>query len=64
MRVKSVTSSTRGGKGTIRIELETNDLPEMGYALERINEVQTAQATPKGRLAKRQLALPAPGDFA
>lgn len=58
-KVKSVTSSTRAGKAILRLELETSDLPELGYCLAALNRVQAAQigtAKPK----KVMLALPAP----
>ena len=58
-RVKSVTSSTRSGKAVIRIELETDKLQELGYALENLMAVQAAQRAPKPK-PTRLLALPSP----
>ena len=58
-RVKTVTSSTRSGKAVIRIELETDKLQEMGYALENLMAVQAAQRAPKPKRG-RPLALPPP----
>ena len=58
--VKSVTSTTRGGKATIKVELETTDFDELSYALRCLNEVQAAQVAPKVRNKPALLALPAP----
>jgi hypothetical protein len=58
LRVKAVTSSSRGEKGLIRIELETLNLEEMGWALRQLNAVIKAQAQPKKKPVT--LALPHP----
>jgi len=65
LRLKSFSATNRGGKSTIRIELETADPYELGYALSNLSEVQKAQRAPKPPPASkvkapRRLALPAP----
>lgn len=66
LRVKSFSSSTKGTNGSIRIELETSDLSELGYALRMLDETQKGQRAkpkpePKAKVAKpKLLALPAP----
>lgn len=67
VRIKSFSSSTRGEKSTIRIELECSDLWELGFTLRALVETQKSQREkpappPKPEKPKRQqpLALPAP----
>lgn len=67
VRIKSFSSSTRGEKSTIRIELECSDLWELGFTLRALAETQKAQREkpappPKPEKPRRQqpLALPAP----
>ena len=66
LRVKSFSSSTKGTKGVIRIELETSDLFELGFTLRTLDEVQKGQRRkpepkPKPKAEKPTLlALPAP----
>lgn len=58
LRLKSFSSTSRSGKSTIKIELETNDPFELGYALQNLSEVEKGQ---KAKQAKpRRLALPPP----
>lgn len=60
LRLKSFSSSSRGGKATIRIELETSDFDDLGYALGRLAKVQDGQKRkPKAAI---RLALPKPED--
>ena len=60
LRLKSFSSSSRGGKATIRIELETSDFDDLGYALRMLVSVQDGQKRkPK---AVTRLALPKPED--
>lgn len=68
LRVKSFSSSTKGTKGVIRIEIETSDLFELGFTLRTLDEVQKGQRRkpepkpkPKPKAEKPTLlALPAP----
>lgn len=65
LRLKSFGATSRGGKSTIRIELETTDPYDLGYALSKLSEVQKAQRAPKPTAAPKKdaparLALPAP----
>ena len=66
LKIKAFSSSTRGGKATIRIELETSNMTEFGWALRSLAETQQSQRAkskpePKPKAAKpRVLALPAP----
>ena len=73
LKIKSFSSSTRGEKATIRLELEVTDLSWLGYTLKELAEVQKEQRRkpkpePKAKVAKPlalpapQLALPAPED--
>ena len=66
-RLKSFSSSTKGTKGVIRIEVECDDLRELGYELGHLAEIEAKQraATQRVEAAKRTpkekfLALPAP----
>lgn len=43
LRLKSYTSTSRGEKMTIRIELETADHFEFGYVLKELGKVQKGQ---------------------
>ena len=64
LRLKSYGSTARGEKMTVRIEVETTDPFEFGYALQSLAEVQKGQrAKPKPKPKAKPLALPAPGDF-
>ncbi|NEX47626.1 hypothetical protein [Pseudotabrizicola algicola] len=56
LRLKSFGATVKGVKATIRIEIETEDMAALGYALGELGEVQ------QGQRAKsvRRLALPAP----
>lgn len=64
LRLKSFSASARGGKSTIKIEVETDDPFELGYTLKSLAEVQKGQrAKPKPKAKAKPLALPAPGDF-
>lgn len=66
LRIKSVSSSTSGGRATIRITLETSSMFDLGFALETLREAQKGQRAkpkpqPKPKAAKQKLlALPAP----
>jgi len=60
LRLKSFSSTSRGGKATIRIELETCDFDDMGYALRCLTKVQEGQKRKPN--AATRLALPKPED--
>ena len=63
LKIKSFSSSTRGEKATIRLELEVSDLSWLGYTLKELAEIQKAQrrkAKPEPKARPKQLALPAP----
>ena len=58
LRLKSFSSTSKGGKATIRIELETSDFYDLGYALKMLASVQDGQ---KRKLKPvTRLALPKP----
>ena len=59
IRLKSFTSTTKGGKAVIRIELETEDMHDLGYELERLKKLQADQAA-EGKRKTSRLALPKP----
>lgn len=56
LRLKSFGAVVKGAKATVRIEIETDDMGSLGWALRELGEVQQAQ---RAKPAKR-LALPAP----
>lgn len=70
MRLKSFSSATKGTKGTVKIEVEIDDLWNMGYFLRGLAELEAEQKAkavaarkPKAKPEPRQpqqLALPAP----
>lgn len=66
LRLKALSSSSNGSKGTIRITLETSSMFDLGFALEELRNVQKGQREkrkpePKPKAAKpKMLALPAP----
>lgn len=64
LRLKSFGASSKGARSTIRIELETDDAFELGYALQSLAQVQQEQKpvkpAPKQQTKAKQLALPAP----
>lgn len=59
IRLKSFTSASRGGKATIRIELETADMSQFGYFLQSLGRLQQEQKVPPPK-PKTRLALPKP----
>ena len=70
MRLKSFSSATKGTKGTVKIEVEIDDLWDMGFFLRELAQLDAKQkakvvearkpkAKPEPRQQK-QLALPAP----
>lgn len=65
-RLKSFSSSSRGDKGLIKLEVEVSKLRELGYALSRLQrqmEEQEAADLAKRETAKKRpklLALPKP----
>jgi hypothetical protein len=62
LRLKAFSSSSRGGRFSIRIEVETDDPAKFGFALADLVEVQKGQKAkpaPK-KPAQKLLALPAP----
>lgn len=62
LRLKSYSATTKGGKSTLRIEIETSDPHELAYALNELASVQAGQKAPKPepKPKARMLALPAP----
>lgn len=65
MRLKSFSSATRGTKGVIKIEVETDDLDELGFflgSLARLAQQQKLEADLKRAAGKKPklLALPKP----
>ena len=65
VRLKSFSSATRGTKGVIKIEIETDDLSELGFflsSLSRLQEQQKLEAELRRKAVKKPklLALPAP----
>lgn len=63
LRLKAFSSVSRGGKCTIKIEIETTSPYHMGYALEQLAEVQAGQKVVAQKSApkpKAPLALPKP----
>lgn len=62
LRLKSFTSSSRGEKMTIKIEIETTDFYEAAYALKELAGVQKGQRT-KPKSKAKPLALPKPEDL-
>lgn len=61
LRIKSFSSSTKGEKGTIRIEIECSDLDHLGYALRSLANTQKAQrAKPEKPKRENPKALPPP----
>ena len=65
-RLKAFSSSSRGDKALIKMEVEVSELREMGYALSRLQrqmEEQKAADLAKREAAKKRpklLALPKP----
>lgn len=65
LRLKSFSSATRGTKGVIKIEFETDDLDELGFflaSLARLADQQKLEANLKRKTAQKPklLALPKP----
>lgn len=64
LRLKNVSSSTRNGKGVIKIELETDSLDHLSWAVRDLEEVRRGQRAkpekPKPQPKTKLLALPAP----
>ncbi len=59
IRLKSFSSSVRGGKATIRVELETEDMNELGFELSSLKLLQQKQMA-EGKRKPARLALPKP----
>ena len=67
LRLKSFSSSSRGGNALIKIEIEVRDLSAIGYALSRLQRLMEEQkaadrATSTANTKPKLLALPKPGD--
>lgn len=64
LRLKSFSSTSRGTRMTIRIEIETSDPLDFGFALQALTEVQRGQRAkpekPKPQSKAKPLALPVP----
>lgn len=61
LRVKNVSSSTRNGKGVLKIEIETDSLDHLGWAIKDLEQVRLDQrAKPKPKPKAKPLALPPP----
>ncbi len=65
LRLKSFSGASKNGKHVIRIEIETTDTSNFGYALRDLGDVQAGQK-PRKAPAKspkaKPLALPEPED--
>lgn len=62
-RLRSFSGNSKGGKSTIRIEIETVDCAEFGFFLSGLAEIerrQTVKPPPKRR--RETLLLAAPGE--
>lgn len=56
LKLRAFSASVKGAKAILRIEIETEDISKLGFALQELGEVQKGQrAKPHARLA-----LPAP----
>ena len=55
-RVKSFSSASRGGRSTVKIELDVPDPHELGWMLEELSKAQRA-AAPARPARKAQLLL-------
>lgn len=65
LRLKSFGATSKGARSTIRIELETEDAYELGYALQSLDQVQQEQKSVKPQTKAKQVtlsALPGPED--
>jgi len=64
LRLKNVSSSTRNGKGVLKIEIETDSLDHLSWAVRDLEEVRRNQRAkpekPKAQPKTKPLALPAP----
>lgn len=64
LRLKNVSSSTRNGKGIIKIEIEADSLEHLAWAIRDLEEVRKGQRArpekPKQQPKSKLLALPAP----
>lgn len=61
LRIKSFSSSTKGEKGIIRIEIECSDLGHLGFALRTLANTQKAKrAMPEKPKPEKPKALPPP----
>ncbi|WP_353428735.1 hypothetical protein [Paracoccus denitrificans] len=66
LRLKNVSSSTRNGKGVIKIEIETDSLDHLSWAVRDLEEVRRGQRAkpeppkPHPQPKSKPLALPAP----
>lgn len=67
LRIKSFSSTTKGERAVLRIDLEITDLSWLGYTLKELAEAQKKQRQkpkpePKPKVQKpaKPLALPAP----
>ena len=63
--LKTYSAASKGGKSTIKIEIETTDHFELAYMLRQLGEIEAAQKAPKkpepaAKKAEKPLALPAP----
>lgn len=45
-RLKSFVSSSRGTRGTVRIEIECSDMDDFGYLLKKLVELDAEQKPP------------------
>lgn len=64
LRLKSFTSTSRGAKTTLKIELVSDDPYAVAYALQQLAAIEEAQKPAKAPARRsqksKQLALPAP----
>lgn len=61
VRLKTSSSSSRGGKTTIKIELETTDHYDAASVLQQLDEIDQAQRTKDRPARKSQAASQAEG---
>jgi hypothetical protein len=60
-RVKSFSGASKGGKSTIRIEIEVTDAERFGHIMWELGEASKPPKPKPKALPKAQLALPSPG---
>jgi len=59
-RLKAYSSTTKGGKSLVRIEVETEDFQELGFFLSTLSDIERTQKRNARKRSPALLALPAP----